>query len=231
MTSYREYLVRRTGGAIFADHVKEVNLRAAIKDGMDKLWERGPFRIKYGPKDAWGPPRTQPEVLDILVDRVPRAPAGMRILVDLVDTQDDRKRLTVRSRLITEGSIVLQTALNQLGDDYNFGDNGPERFDCSGLTQFSYAAVDYVLPHSAEMQRTDPRILNFTDRSKLKDGDLVFYDAGVRLDPGQADHVGIVDSPGMVVDASSSYDMVVHRPIDSNPIIGFGRVRAVNGDL
>lgn len=231
MATKLEYIVRRTGGNIFSDHTPQSQLRREVKAGMERLWDKGPYSLKWPDKDQWGPPRTKEEVLDIVENRVAaKLPDGKRLFIDLVDPKDDVKRLTVRKVLMSEGSVVLTTALAQLGDDYNWFSEGPERFDCSGLTKFCYNVVDYYLPHSADQQMKLPGVRQFTDRSKLKDGDLVGYQTGGR--PYLTfDHIGIADSPGMVVDASTSYDMVVHRPIDSNPVKAFGRVLAVNGPL
>jgi cell wall-associated NlpC family hydrolase len=229
MTSRAEYRIRRQGGEIFTS---EPALRAEdLHAALDRMFPKhGPFRLKR-PNEDFGPEKTEEEIVDILVNNVPDGAYGRPWIV-AKDGVEERK-LVIRKRAIAEGSRVLQVAFDQLGDDYNFGDAGPDRFDCSGLTAFCYNSVDYYLPHSAELQRTFPSVVNFGYRKLLKDGDLVFYDASSRLGHTGADHVGIVsvEDQLMVVDASSTYDMVVHRPIDSNNVIGFGRVPAVNGTL
>ncbi len=70
---------------------------------------------------------------------------------------------------------------------YQFGGNGPNRFDCSGFTRhvFSKFGVDLVRS-SADMARQVPAI----SKSSLQPGDLVFYQ-GRRLN-GRVGHVGIV---------------------------------------
>ncbi len=224
MTSRAEYRIRRMGGDIFTS---EPELRPAdLHAAFDRMWpERGPYRLKRPSLEVFGPERTEAEIIEILVNNVPDGAYGRRwvVMKDGVD-----RRMVVRKRAVTEGNTVLQEALNQLGDDYNWASAGPDRFDCSGLTLFVYRQVDVILPHSAYMQARDPKVTLFKDRSKVKDGDLVFCDASDRPSPN---HVGIADAPGQIVDASSSYDMIVHRPIDSNPIVAFGRVQAVNGRL
>lgn len=149
------------------------------------------------------------------------------------------RRFRTRRIIVREGPEVLAAALSQLGVDYSWGGSNPEGpaggagsgFDCSGFTKWCYWQVGVGLPHSAEAQRTDARVVNFDERRKARSGDLVFYDASSRLSPGQADHVGIYDGRGGVVDASSSADAIVHRSVDANPIIGFGRLVVVNGPV
>src|SRR5919107_660037 len=50
--------------------------------------------------------------------------------------------------------VAVDTALAQLGDPYVWAGSGPDVFDCSGLTQFSYAAAGIRLPHSSQQQST-----------------------------------------------------------------------------
>jgi peptidoglycan hydrolase CwlO-like protein len=46
---------------------------------------------------------------------------------------------------------AVNTALAQVGDAYVWGATGPNAFDCSGLTQYAYAAAGVSLPHSSSM--------------------------------------------------------------------------------
>lgn len=224
MTSHAEYRIRREGGSIFST---KPQLEAdALHRAFDRIWPgRGPYRLKRPTSPEFGPERTEAEIIQILMDNVPDAHYGLRWVVKKDDVD---RRMVVRKRAVTEGNVVLQTALDQLGDDYNWASDGPDRFDCSGLTEFCYREVDVVLPHSAYLQARNEQVTLFHDRGKVKDGDLVFCDASDRPSPN---HVGIADAPNMIVDASSSYDMIVHRPIDANPIVAFGRVRSVNGPV
>ena len=51
-----------------------------------------------------------------------------------------------------KGAIALAFAKRQLGDSYGYGGTGPNRWDCSGLTQGAYKAAGVKLPHSARGQ-------------------------------------------------------------------------------
>jgi hypothetical protein len=157
-------------------------------------------------------------------------------LGDVVVISAGGQRIRIRKEQADRGGLIVRAAMTQLGVRYVWDDEDPDQpgvadssgFDCSGLTDWAYNQAGVDLPHSAEQQRTDPRVTLFSDRSKLEPGDLVFYHTG-RLPAGQADHVGIYAGGGSVVDASSGLGYVVHRDLDSNPVLTFGRVAAVNG--
>jgi hypothetical protein len=59
----------------------------------------------------------------------------------------------------------------QVGDPYVFAAAGPDRFDCSGLTQYAWKTAGVSLVHYAITQRTETLD---ADPSALQPGDLVF---------------------------------------------------------
>ena len=73
---------------------------------------------------------------------------------------------------------VVETALDQVGEDYKYGGESPsEGFDCSGLVQYSYKQAGIKLPRSAAAQRKGGRPIKFKD---ARPGDLLFYHFGDR---------------------------------------------------
>jgi cell wall-associated NlpC family hydrolase len=93
---------------------------------------------------------------------------------------------------------AVDTALDQQGDPYVWGGDGPDSFDCSGLTQYAYAAADISLPHSSNMQSRSGTPVAYSD---LRPGDLVFFYHPVS-------HVGMYIGNGQMVHAGSSGDVV-----------------------
>lgn len=83
----------------------------------------------------------------------------------------------------------------QLGQPYRYGGDGPQGFDCSGLTQYVHQQLGIVLPRTAVQQRQQGMPL---DRDELQAGDLVFFTMGPRL---LVDHVGIYVGDGRFVHA------------------------------
>ncbi len=73
---------------------------------------------------------------------------------------------------------IVETALDQVGEDYKYGGESPsEGFDCSGLVQYSYKESGIKLPRSAAAQRKAGRAIKFAD---ARPGDLLFYHFGDR---------------------------------------------------
>jgi cell wall-associated NlpC family hydrolase len=73
---------------------------------------------------------------------------------------------------------IVETALDQVGEDYEYGGESPrEGFDCSGLVHYSYKEAGIKLPRSASAQRKAGRPIKFAD---ARPGDLLFYHFGDR---------------------------------------------------
>lgn len=101
--------------------------------------------------------------------------------------------------------IAVDTALAQVGDPYVWGAGGPNAFDCSGLTQYAYAAAGISLPHSSRMQSGMGTPVS---RAELQPGDLIFYYSPVS-------HVSMYIGNGQMVHASTSGQPVKVVSVDS----------------
>jgi peptidoglycan DL-endopeptidase CwlO len=111
---------------------------------------------------------------------------------------------------------VAWFALAQVGKPYVFGADGPDTFDCSGLTRTALLTVGVDVPHHAAWQATRGRAVAKGD---IRPGDLVFTAGGrPRHDLG---HVGIAVSATEWVDAPAPGRRVERAPIP------FGRIQAV----
>ncbi len=77
---------------------------------------------------------------------------------------------------------AVDWALAQLGKPYVWAADGPDSFDCSGLTMQAWAAAGVSLPHSSRMQYSGQAKVDLAD---LEPGDLVFYHR----------HLGPLDHP------------------------------------
>jgi hypothetical protein len=88
---------------------------------------------------------------------------------------------------------VIKAAVGEIGEPYQWGAEGPDAFDCSGLMQFIFAKVGIPLPRTARAQQAAlPAVTG-----QLQPGDLVFYDR-------PASHVGVYIGQGRMIDAPHS---------------------------
>ena len=97
----------------------------------------------------------------------------------------------------------------QRGDPYVYGADGPNAFDCSGLTSYAYKQAGRWIPHSSQMQWNYVRHIK---KSNAHRGDLVFVLSG-----GDVYHVGIlagrVNGKALIWHASRSGTPVKRDPV------------------
>lgn len=85
---------------------------------------------------------------------------------------------------------ALSTAAAQKGDPYKSGAEGPNAFDCSGLTYYSYKKNGKTLPRTAQGQYDKATKISAGKRAK---GDLVFFGG-----KNSIYHVGIYAGSGYI---------------------------------
>jgi cell wall-associated NlpC family hydrolase len=105
---------------------------------------------------------------------------------------------------------AMEVALAQRGDPYVWGAEGPNAFDCSGLTLYAYRAIGINLPHSSRSQFTYGKSVS---KSELAPGDLLFYGGSAST----IHHVAMYIGNGMLVHASTS-----GVPVKTAPLSGGG---------
>ena len=109
-------------------------------------------------------------------------------------------------------AIAVKKACAMIGRPYVWGANGPSSFDCSGLTQYAWAAAGVSLTHYTGDQFKET---SYVSRANLQPGDLIFF-------YGDRHHVGIYVGNGLMVHAPHSGDRVRMAHIDDMPISGSG---------
>ncbi|MEV7077679.1 C40 family peptidase [Streptomyces sp. NPDC093516] len=116
---------------------------------------------------------------------------------------------TVR-RPTAAGGRAVRYAVRQLGKPYEWGAEGPESFDCSGLTSQAWAAAGIPIPRTSQEQW---RRLERIGLDELRPGDLVVYFE-------EATHVALYLGDGQVVQAPRPGAKVKVSPIAANPVLG-----------
>lgn len=99
---------------------------------------------------------------------------------------------------------VVDYAKAHLGDDYVWGGEGPNVFDCSGLTMLAYRQIGISLPHYSVSQS---QLGKAVARADLKAGDLIFWYSPVR-------HVSLYVGNGQMVHAANPTRGVVTESVD-----------------
>ncbi len=116
-------------------------------------------------------------------------------------------------------AALQKTLRGTYGDRYRYAGQGPNRFDCSGLTYYSYATMNLWLPRRAIDQSKRGKTISL---SQLKYGDLIFFDTRKHF-RGSVNHVGIYVGRGKFIHASSSKKRVIrsslHKPYYRSRII------------
>ncbi|MEV2246189.1 C40 family peptidase [Streptomyces sp. NPDC049970] len=111
---------------------------------------------------------------------------------------------------------ALDVAASKKGAPYRYGAAGPHRFDCSGLTLYSFKKAGRKLPRTAQQQYNKTRHI---PRSQRQRGDLVFFHAGRGVY-----HVGIYAGSGKIWHSPKTGAVVRLEKIWSNSV-WYGRVR------
>jgi peptidoglycan DL-endopeptidase CwlO len=109
---------------------------------------------------------------------------------------------------------AVAAAKSKLGAPYVWGGDGPDTFDCSGLTMWAYRQVGISIPHFTGAQWDVGRHVS---RSELVPGDLVFFYSDLH-------HMGMYVGGGNMIHAPHTGDVVRIAPLDGRPYAGAVRV-------
>ena len=139
-----------------------------------------------------------------------------------------------------ESTIALSFANDKIGSNYEWGANGPDVFDCSGLIVWCYQQslnaknIFYngsEIVSDANMQTIfDYNVSHLSDITEVKPGDIIFitYENGIITHGGLV--ISIEGAQVTFINASSFFGEVVSDTWSLNDIIrdqwvvGFGRI-------
>lgn len=111
---------------------------------------------------------------------------------------------------------ALNVAASKKGSPYGWGATGPHRFDCSGLTLYSFKKAGKKLPRTAQQQYNRTRHISASHRKR---GDLVFFHSGRSIY-----HVGIYAGKGKIWHSPRTGSVVRLEKIWTKSVY-YGRVR------
>jgi peptidoglycan DL-endopeptidase CwlO len=116
-------------------------------------------------------------------------------------------------------AAAIAAARSRLGVPYVWGATGPDSFDCSGLTQWSYAHAGITLPRTAaEQWYSGPH----PSLAQLEPGDLLFWALNTS-DPATIHHVTIYIGHGLMIAAPQTGENVQIQPVYMEGLIGATR--------
>ena len=115
------------------------------------------------------------------------------------------------STTTNKAKAIVDLATKQIGKPYVWGAEGPNSFDCSGLTYYVYKnAVGISLPRtSTEQSKTGTTV----SRSNLQPGDLIFSSTN---GTGDVSHVGIYIGNNEMIHAPKPGDVVQKTKINNS---------------
>lgn len=111
------------------------------------------------------------------------------------------------------GAKAVAFATAQLGKPYVWGAEGPDSFDCSGLTSQAWADAGTPIPRTSQEQWKQ---LRHVDVTEMRPGDLVIYFA-------DATHVGMYVGDGKIIHAPRPGRTVTVAGAGTMPILGVVR--------
>jgi peptidoglycan DL-endopeptidase CwlO len=114
------------------------------------------------------------------------------------------------------GSKVAQIACGKIGSPYIFGAEGPNNFDCSGITKWAWAQATGGRVNLYHYTVTQFNTTQRVSRANLRPGDLIFWFSDMH-------HMGMYVGGGFAVHAPQPGESLKMAPMDQMPISGFGR--------
>jgi cell wall-associated NlpC family hydrolase len=105
------------------------------------------------------------------------------------------------------GATAMRAATSRMNKPYRWGAEGPNAFDCSGLTYWAFRQVGVTLPRSSGQQALLGRPVS---RANLQPGDLVFFYRPIS-------HVGFYAGEGKIFHAVQPGDVVRYSDMDAMP--------------
>ena len=108
---------------------------------------------------------------------------------------------------------AVDAALSQVGDPFVWGAEGPDSYDCSGLTLWAWAHAGVSLPHNSGMQYAATPRVAFSD---MQPGDLMFFGSPIH-------HVSMFIGNGQMVEAPYTGSQVRVVPVRTSDFVGAGR--------
>jgi len=118
----------------------------------------------------------------------------------------------------SRAATAIRYELAQIGKPYRWGAEGPNSFDCSGLTQAAYRYAGISIPR---VSRDQYRYLPHVRIANLQPGDLVFWGRN-RSDASSVYHVATYLGNGMILAAPYTGTVVQIKKMSTRNLMPYG---------
>ncbi|CAM5722739.1 NlpC/P60 family protein OS=Streptomyces alboniger OX=132473 GN=CP975_16205 PE=3 SV=1 [Streptomyces alboniger] len=119
----------------------------------------------------------------------------------------------IKGNASAQGRKAVEFATAQMGKPYEWGAEGPDTYDCSGLTSQAWASVGSTIPRTSQQQWKQLKHVAVED---MRPGDLIIYFA-------DASHVAMYVGDGAIVHAPRPGRTVTIAGAGTMPILGVVR--------
>jgi len=119
----------------------------------------------------------------------------------------------ISGKASAQGKKAVEYATKQIGKAYEWGAEGPNTFDCSGLTSQAWAAAGQGIPRTSQEQWKQ---LDHIAVEAMRPGDLIIYNS-------DASHVALYIGDGAIIHAPRPGRTVTIAGAGSMPILGVVR--------
>ncbi|WP_326729218.1 NlpC/P60 family protein [Streptomyces phaeochromogenes] len=119
----------------------------------------------------------------------------------------------ISGKASAQGKKAVKYATKQIGKAYEWGAEGPNTFDCSGLTSQAWAAAGQGIPRTSQEQWKQ---LDRIAVEAMRPGDLIIYNS-------DASHVALYIGDGAIIHAPRPGRTVTIAGAGSMPILGVVR--------
>ncbi|MFI8088280.1 NlpC/P60 family protein [Streptomyces sp. NPDC086080] len=119
----------------------------------------------------------------------------------------------IEGKATEQGKKAVAYATAQIGKPYQWGAEGPNTYDCSGLTSQAWISAGLSMPRTSQAQWEQLKRVAVED---MRPGDLIIYFA-------DASHVGMYVGDGVMVHAPRPGRSVTLAGAGSMPILGVVR--------
>lgn len=119
----------------------------------------------------------------------------------------------IKGKASEQGKKAVEFATKQIGKPYVWGAEGPDSYDCSGLTSQAWADAGHPIPRTSQEQWKQ---LQHVDVKDMRPGDLIIY-----FD--DASHVAMYVGDGAIIHAPRPGRTVTLAGAGTMPILGVVR--------